>query len=205
MATLVKIRGLERDKSAVADGSTTGGSYRGFRVRSGLGSAYAGGTKATLSTSLTGNNNDLTYTAVSGGTWGNAIKVEYLDPSAASAALAVSVNYTASTGAPTISVSLATNSGSTITSTAASIKTAVDAHPLASQLVTVANKTSNDGTGVVTAMSATALATGANSGVAEPLYFKVANKYNVVVDVDDPKTQRQLKRNAGRYVSLGAV
>jgi len=205
MATLVKIRGLDRGSSVVADNSVTGGSYRGFRVPSGLGQQFPSGAKAALSTNLTGSNNDLTYTAKFGGTYGNKIQVAYIDPSANSAALSVTQTYTSGTGTPLISVSLATDSGGAITSTAAQIATAVAAHPGAAQFVTVANKTGNDGTGVVTAMSATNLASGTDVGTGQSVYLMVTNKSTVIVDVDDPQTARALGRNIKRFVSLGAV
>jgi hypothetical protein len=111
--------------------------------------------KATLETDLAGNNNDLKFTSKLKGHFGNAIKVEYVDPDAASANLGVTVSGT------TISVSLATDASKDITSTAALVKAAIEATPAAAALVTVANKAANSGVGVVTAMAATALANGA--------------------------------------------
>lgn len=49
-----------------------------------------------------------------------------------------------------------------ITSTAAQVKAALEAYGAAVNLITVANKSGNDGTGVVTAMTATALTGGAD-------------------------------------------
>lgn len=111
-------------------------------------------TAAALSTNLTGNNNDLDFTAVAAGAGGNDITVAYVDPAANDAALGVVVTDTA------IVVNLATDSGGLITSTAADVDAAIDALPAAAALVTPANKAANDGTGVVTAMAATALAGG---------------------------------------------
>lgn len=51
--------------------------------------------QAALTTSLTGSDNDLVYTAVLGGVAGNRIKVSYTDPSAADESLAVTVTETA--------------------------------------------------------------------------------------------------------------
>lgn len=110
--------------------------------------------EATLTTALTGANNDLTYTAKKGGTWGNSIQVEYLDPGGANQALAITVS------GFLISVSLATNGSSVITSTAALVSTAIAANADANRLVDVANASSNDGTGVVTALTATNLSGG---------------------------------------------
>lgn len=111
--------------------------------------------RAALSTNLTGTNNDLTFTAVTAGAGGNSVTVSYVDPAGNDQALAISVLGSA------ITASLATGSGGEITTTAAQLKTAIEASVPASALVTVANKTGNDGTGVVTALAATALAGGA--------------------------------------------
>lgn len=115
-------------------------------------------TKASLSTALTGTNNDLTLTAVANGTAGNSITLALIDPSANDAALGVVVTGT------DIVVNLATNGGGTITSTAAQVKAAIEADEDAAALVTVANKTGNDGTGVVTALAETALTGGLDGG-----------------------------------------
>lgn len=123
-----------------------------------LGSIVVAGTDtASLTTALTGTNNDLVFTAVATGTAGNAITVAYVDPSGNDQALAVTVTDSA------ISVSLATNGSGTITSTAASIKTAIEEDEAASALVTVANAAANDGTGVVTALTATNLTGGSDA------------------------------------------
>lgn len=111
-------------------------------------------TAATLSTALTGNNNDLDFTAATAGADGNDITIRYVDPAANSQALAVSVVGSA------ITVSLATDGAGVITSTAAQVDAAIDALPAAAALVTPANKAGNDGTGVVTAMAAAALTGG---------------------------------------------
>ena len=111
--------------------------------------------KATLSTDLAGNDNDLKFTAKLKGHFGNTIKVAYVDPDAANAKLAVTVSGT------TIAVSLATDANKAITSTAANVKAAIEAVPAAAALVTVANVAANSGAGVVAAMAATALANGA--------------------------------------------
>jgi len=111
--------------------------------------------KATLSTDLAGNNNDLKFTAKLKGHFGNTIKIAYVDPDAANAELAVTVSGT------TITVSLATGANKAITSTAANVKAAIEAVPAAAALVSVANVAANSGEGVVAAMAATALANGA--------------------------------------------
>jgi len=134
--------------------------------------------KATLETDLAGDNNDLKFTSKLKGRFGNAIKVEYVDPDAASAELGVTVSGT------TISVSLATDVNKDITSTAALVKAAIEATPAAAALVTVANKDANTG-GVVTAMAATALAdgTGENQVIIEAGVYARAGLGNLVVAV----------------------
>ena len=111
--------------------------------------------KATLSTNLDGDNNDLKFTSKLKGHFGNTIKVAYVDPDAADAKIGVSVSGT------TITVSLATGANKAITSTAANVKAAIEAVPAAAALVSVANVVGNSGAGVVAAMAATALANGA--------------------------------------------
>ena len=139
--------GIFSSKSITFDGATGNGSVEA---------------SATLSTNLTGANNDLTFTAVTSGAAANSITIRYVDPAAAGAALSVSVSGNA------ITVNLATDGSSVITSTAAEIDAAIDALPAAAALVTPANKAANDGSGVVTAMSATALAGGTDAQV--PLF-----------------------------------
>jgi hypothetical protein len=120
--------------------------------------------QATLSRNPTGDDNALTFTARAYGTEGNSISVAYVDPGANSQSLAVSVFRQA------ITVSLATNGGGSITSTAAQVKAAIEAHVTANQLVTVAINTADtgsadDGSGVVTALSASAMTGGAGTGI----------------------------------------
>jgi len=66
---------------------------------------------AALTTTLTGANNDLVWTAVDGGTQGNYIYVEYLNPGTAGATISLDVTSTPASGGYTkkvISVNLAT-------------------------------------------------------------------------------------------------
>lgn len=119
---------------------------------------------ASANVNPTGDDNGLTFTARSYGADGNKISVTYLDPGAASQSLSVAV------AATSIIVSLATSGGSSITSTAAEVKAAIEASAEANKLVSVAIMTSDsgtadDGSGVVTAMAATALANGAGTGI----------------------------------------
>lgn len=120
--------------------------------------------RATVNVNPTGDDNSLTFTARAYGASGNEIRVTYIDPGAASQSLAVSV------AGPSIVVSLATNGGASITSTAAQVKAAVEAHEPANRLVSVAihtgdSGTADDGSGVVTAMASAALTGGAGTGI----------------------------------------
>ncbi len=111
--------------------------------------------KATLTTALDGDNNDLTFTAVPPGTAGNGIAIIYSDPSANSSPLSVSVSVR------TITVSLETNGSGTIISTASEIMAAVNADQGAARWVSAALATGNDGSGVVAAMGSSSLSGGA--------------------------------------------
>jgi hypothetical protein len=130
---------------------------RGMAISSAAVTVFAANTAATLTTALTGSNNDLKYTAAATGSQGNYITVAYIDPLANNAVLAVSVSGYA------ITVSLATDGGGAITSLASDIVTAVGASVAATALVTVANASANDGTGAVTALAATHLSGGGDA------------------------------------------
>lgn len=130
--------------------------------------APASAVRASGNVNPTGDDNGLTFTAREYGTGGNSIRVTYVDPGAATQALAVSV------AALSIVVSLETDGDSLIVSTAADVKAAIEAHEEANRLVSVAIMTSDsgsadDGTGVVTAMAATALTGGTGTGIGNAL------------------------------------
>jgi phage tail sheath protein FI len=81
----------------------------------------------------------LTFVAQTPGIAGNSISVRLKNPGTNSAALAVTVDDTA------ITVSLATNSSGVITSTAAQVKTAIEASTAANALVEVSGADDGDG------------------------------------------------------------
>ena len=114
---------------------------------------------AKLATGVVGSNNAITFTAVVPGTDAEKIKVQLLDPSANSQALAVSVS------GDTIVVSLKTGVGGAIESTAEEVIAAVNAHLVAKTLVTAANTGASTGKGVVAAVAATALDDGGDWNV----------------------------------------
>lgn len=128
----------------------------GSRFRRIAGSFQMGGTisPATLTTALTGTNNDLTYTSKSAGnnySAGNSVRVRYV-VAGNNTALSVSVS------GSDITVNVATDGSGNPTSTAAQLRTAVLASTPAAALVDVALAAGNDGTGVVTALAFTNLA-----------------------------------------------
>lgn len=122
----------------------------------------SGATPATLTVDPEGDDNALDYEAVTGGSAGNTISVEYIDPGVAYSPLEVDVAGRA------IRIYLATDVDGDITSTASDIAGAIAAHPVASTLVTVANHGMDNGSGPVTAMGATYLSGGAGASVITP-------------------------------------
>lgn len=108
------------------------------------------GNRATLTTNLTGANNDLFYMSRTPGTGGNAITIAYT-VAGASTPLSVAVATKA------ITVTVATTAGSAASSTAIDIERAIRLNTAANALVHVNRAPGNDGTGVVTALTATAL------------------------------------------------
>lgn len=114
-------------------------------------------TKAMLTTLLGVAQADLTFIADAAGAGGNAITIEYANDGA-SVVLSVSVVSNA------ITVHLATDGIGDPTSTAAQISVAVNTFPAAAALVTVANASGNDGSGVPPVMGPTGLTGGGSSG-----------------------------------------
>lgn len=110
--------------------------------------------KATLSTGVVASNNALTWTAKLAGVLGNKISVRLVDPKANDAALAITVSGQA------ITASLATGPTGTITTTAAALKTAIEANAAANALVGLANTGASTGAGALTAVGTTFLAGG---------------------------------------------
>jgi hypothetical protein len=152
---------LDRNNAVAIDGRDlpgtlsrlrTAGSSNGVVELEGAANPNAA-VQASLSTNLTGANNDLVFTAASAiGADGNDITVAYVNPGANNAVLSVSIVGNA------ITVSLATNGGGAITTIADDISALNFGG-----LVTVADKAANDGSGVVTAMAPTALTGGVNA------------------------------------------
>lgn len=123
-------------------------------------SAPVNAVAAALTTNLTGTNNDLVFTAKTKGVAGNSITVALIDPGEETATEAVEVTGT--------DIVVTLRSVSSTLSTAAQVKTAIEANATANALVAVTNKAANDGTGVVTAMAEDALEGGVDGTLGEP-------------------------------------
>ena len=100
---------------------------------------------ASLTTAITGSNNDIVWTARTAGTPGNSITITYV---IAAGATVVSVVGTA------ITVTCASGT------LASAVRTAVSASTAANALVSSANAAANDGSGAVVAMSTASLSGG---------------------------------------------
>ncbi len=144
---------------AASQGDLTSGRVLGKNIGTDKYEKYTAGVKASLTTNLTGNNNDLVWTWKAPGSQGNNIKVKYTDPAGNSKPLIITFSNNL------IDVSLATNSSGTITTTAAQIAAAIAINEILKEKITTANATGNDGTDVVTAMSEAALTGGTNANV----------------------------------------
>lgn len=107
-------------------------------------------------------NQSLTYTAVAYGASGNAITIRLLDPGAPSQSLSVSVAGSA------ITVHLATDGGSAITSTGDDVKAAINGNVSAAALVVVSGSNASP----VTAIAATALSGGRDGGTITSVRIK---------------------------------
>lgn len=112
--------------------------------------------RAEFTTVLTGLNNDLIFRAKKAGLAGNSITITYVDPPGNNVALSVAVVGNA------ITVTLATDGVSAITSTAAQVRDAINGSAQAYSLVYAVLASGNDGTGVVTALAVTPLAGGSD-------------------------------------------
>lgn len=191
MATIVKIRGLDRGDSVVASGTAMSSGDRGFRVKSGYGLQFPSGVKATATGGAT--TSGVTVTAKYGGTWANGHTFT-LVAGGANHTVTIVVTFAATTGVPTY-----TYNAGTLT-TANELVTALNADPSFSSLYTAAPLSTGVGT---TLVSVGALASGTNVGTGQSIYVPVQNKRTTLVDIDDSETSRTLRRNTNRFLSLG--
>lgn len=133
-----------------SSGTYTGTLTKQYMVRV----TTAGGSEvpnASLTTNLDVSNDDLTFTAKTAGPTGTAITIEYVDPAAINQLLAIN------TVGDVITISLATDAGGIITSTARKIMAAMNTDSAASALVATSLAAGNAGNGVVSAMGPTNL------------------------------------------------
>jgi hypothetical protein len=137
--------------------------------------------QASYSTNLAGaTNNDLKFTAIPVGILGNVVSITYVDPGGTTAALSVTES------GSDITVNLG-RAGSAVNTTATALKAAIDARTGAGQagtLVTVANVTANDGSGLVAALSKQTLSGGTDAVDADNA-TESAGYEAAVLDVDD--------------------
>lgn len=136
--------------------------------------------KASHTTALTGTNNDMVFTADKAGPFGDEIRIRYV-VSGTGTSLSVDVVGT------DITVNVATDGSGNPTSTAADIKTALEADPSAAALIDIANDAGNDGSGVVAAFAYANLSGGA-WGEVRAGYYSVStfgDSVSVQVPVDD--------------------
>ena len=121
---------------------------------------------ATLTTALTGDNNDLVFTAKTKGTAGENIKIKYTDPGKATETCAAALTGSGTATDPYVIDVTLKHDGTNITATAANVKAAVEANTAATKLVAIANASANNGNGSVTELAATALDNGVDGTVA---------------------------------------
>lgn len=112
--------------------------------------------KARLLIGVVGSNNALTFTSKLLGELGNNSSLRLVDPGANGAGLSITVD-----GADVV-VSLATGVAGAITTTAAALKTAIEANPAAHALFTITATGASNGSGAVTALRRSVLAGGVN-------------------------------------------
>lgn len=111
------------------------------------------GSRAVLTTAMTGTNNDITFRANYPGTAGNSLRVAIV-------VAGVSTPLSVTKSGNDITINSATSGASAATSTARQVIDAVNGNKNASAVLSAENAPGNDGTGVVTALAFTNLATG---------------------------------------------
>ncbi|MEW6266671.1 MAG: flagellar hook-associated protein FlgK [Thermodesulfobacteriota bacterium] len=112
-----------------------------------------GYTNARMETELTGDDNDLVFTALTAGAPGEEISIEYIDPGAANSSFSLVVD----AAAKTIKVYLETDSGGYVVTKAEQIADAINSDPTANTLVKVERVDGQSGAGLVAAMPRTFL------------------------------------------------
>jgi hypothetical protein len=142
--------------------------------------APVNGVAAALTTALTGANNDMVFTAKVKGTVGNAISVAYIDPGEETATESVVV-----TGSDIV---VTLRSVSSVLSTAAQVKAAIEASAAAAALVTVAAAASDTLATAVIAMAADDLIGGVDGTEGVAWEQRAYNGYLYINASDAPAT-----------------
>jgi hypothetical protein len=212
MATLVKIRGLDRPRSTTAGASGAASSAdspvmaRGFRLPASVGTASTSkfspaGVKASRTSGSS--NAALTVTANEGGTYGNSITFRVVAQSG-TAGRSVVIDYpTAGSSAVRITLNPATTGGSIDAGETAALMVGYLNNSAASHLIT-ASLGASTGATVIAADAGGTLANGTDvAPLSDPLYLRLTEAFTVVVDMDDARVAKLLRRNAGRFISLG--
>ena len=193
MARLVKLLGLDRGES----GSSGAYAGRGFRLPSAH-KQKVGGTGVVAASREVGTANDrLRVSSKYGGAVFNGIGFQIGTGGGATPVISTTIQ---SDGLPNILVTC------DATTTANEVIALINGDVEASQWV-VADRPNGDGTANVVA-AANADLTGGNNGTGSsdaPVLQRVTAKNVVVVDLDDAATLRLVRRNAGRFVSLGGA
>ncbi len=191
MPTLVKIRGLDRSNVGGYPGVGSG-----FRLRSAF-KQKTGGTGVVKATRTSTGTTDNLFRVTSryGGATFNGIGLTVNAPAGSTTTVTAAVQ---SDGLPNIVVSPKTGA------TANEVVAAINANPDAAQWVT-ADVPSGTGAAAVVATAAGDLTTGADgTGSSDSdILLMVRSTNSTVVDLDDVLTMKLLRRNAGRYISLG--
>ena len=167
------LTGLKRVAAGTAVGRLGNGKYAPYVA--GAAAVPGVASTVTLKASGAGNRDDIVITAKKTGVAGNAIKVQLVNPDAASASLKVAVE------TDVIRVYVATDGTKAITSTIAEVIAAINATLYVKDIVTAALAEGSAGDDVVIAVAATALAGGVNGTPAGPA--NVVPRYLLADDV----------------------
>lgn len=146
------LTGLKRVAAGTVVGRLGNGKYAPYIA--GAAAVPGVASTVTLKASGAGARNDIVITAKQTGVAGNAIKVQLVDPDAASASLKVAVE------TDVIRVYLATDGAKAITSTIAQVIAAINAALFVKDIVVASLAEGSEGTDAAIAVAATALAGG---------------------------------------------
>ena len=144
--------------------------------------ARLSGSAAAMTTSQSGTDNDLTFSAKNMGADGDLIRIRYVDPQAAGQPLSISVD------GNDITVNLATDAGGAVTTTANQVLAAINADVDAGALVSASLAGLDSGAGTVTAMDYTSLSRTAHSALDIQALTPGANGNQISISYIHPGT-----------------